>query len=115
MNLRQSRSWGRMRPEIAREARLIVREYLTVLSDIVGQFKCPTMRTGSHPWSIELTARARTPGRSIHVLIRDSVGFWSTGMFSAAGLAVQLEFMGLHVVVSQHDIPDVVLRQQLDR
>ena len=49
------------------------------------------------------------------MLIRDSVGFWSTGMFSAAGLAVQLEFMGLHVVVSQHDIPDVVLRQQLDR
>ena len=36
-------------------------------------------------------------------------------MFSAAGLAAQLEFMGLHVVVSQHDIPDVVLRQQLDR
>lgn len=57
--------------------------------------------TESHPWLIKLTARAQIPGRSIHPLVRDPVGFWGFDMLLTDGSAVQLDLPGFHVVVPQ--------------
>ncbi len=57
--------------------------------------------TESHPWLIKLTALAQIPGRSIHPLVRDPVGFWGFDMLLTDGSAVQLDLPGFHVVVPQ--------------
>ena len=54
--------------------------------------------TESRPWLIKLTARAQIPGRSIHPLVRDPVGFWGFDMLLTDGSAVQLDLPGFHVV-----------------
>lgn len=44
---------------------------------------------------------AQIPGRSIHPLVRDPVGFWGFDMLLTDGSAVQLDLPGFHVVVPQ--------------
>lgn len=44
---------------------------------------------------------AQIPGRSIHPLVRDPVGFWGFDMLLTDGSAVQLDLPGFHMVVPQ--------------